>query len=123
MISEDSSRMEEPRSGRARLLRVGLAARESSGTLSKRQARLPLPVSSARYRYERAGAEAPPTLYMGQGGRSLTAIDWSSSVTDVVPQASPPGPGSLQTVRVRSAHPMSSANREFLRLEVRVAEK
>jgi hypothetical protein len=56
--------------------------------------------------------------YTPQRASSLTLQDWSSAAADVVPYGIVPGPGSLETVTVRSTHPLSTTNREFLRLNV-----
>jgi hypothetical protein len=56
--------------------------------------------------------------YTPERATSLVLANWSSSAADVVTYGVTPGPGSLETVTVRSTHPISSTNREFLRLSV-----
>ncbi len=65
------------------------------------------------------GAEAPSDIiYAPERASSLASPNWSSSVVDIVPHSVVPGPGSLETVTVRSTHPISGTAREFLRLRV-----
>jgi hypothetical protein len=65
------------------------------------------------------GSEARVDItYTPERASSLALRNWSSSAADVVPYAITPGPGSLETVTVRSTHPLSTTNREFLRLNV-----
>jgi hypothetical protein len=65
------------------------------------------------------GADARMDItYTPERATSLVLANWSSSVVDIIPHGVTPGPGSLETVTVRSTHPMSSTNREFLRLKV-----
>lgn len=65
------------------------------------------------------GTEARTDItYTPQRASSLTLRNWSSAAADVVPHAITSGPGSLETVTVRSTHPLSITNREFLRLNV-----
>jgi autotransporter-associated beta strand protein len=44
------------------------------------------------------------------------AVQWSSA--DVVVQSIAPGPGTLETLTVRSTHPMNTMTKEFLRVSV-----
>ncbi len=66
------------------------------------------------------GAELPTDLvYAVERASALNSADWSSSSEHVVPAGAPvAGPGNLQTVTVRSTHPLGSGPREFLRLRV-----
>jgi hypothetical protein len=72
-----------------------------------------------------AGEDAPSDLlYEPQRSASLNPVLWSGSSADVVPTGPPvPGPGSLETVTVRSTHPISSLQRmDFMRLRVVLLE-
>jgi hypothetical protein len=65
------------------------------------------------------GQDAPSDItYTPQRGTNLAAADWSSSAVDLVTHSIAPGPGNLETVTVRSTHPMAETPREFLRLSV-----
>jgi hypothetical protein len=64
-----------------------------------------------------AGAQArPDVVYTPQRATSLRLNNWSSS--DIVFHSVMPVAGSRETVTVRSTHPISGTNREFLRLHV-----
>ncbi len=64
------------------------------------------------------GSEARPDIvYTPERATAVLPNAWSSA--DIVPVGTAPGPGSLETVTVRSTHPLASGNsREFLRLSV-----
>ncbi len=65
------------------------------------------------------GADARPDVnYSPERASSLARPDWSSAATEIIPFGVVPGPGNLETVTVRSTHPISATNREFLRLRV-----
>ncbi len=65
------------------------------------------------------GAEAPTDiLYQPERASSLALGDWSASAVDLISLGAVPGPGSLETVTVRSTHPLGQNTREFLRLRV-----
>jgi hypothetical protein len=65
------------------------------------------------------GAEVPTDIiYTPQRASSLALPVWSSSLADIIPLGSVPGPGNLETVTVRSTHPISTISKEFLRLQV-----
>ena len=65
------------------------------------------------------GDDAPDELdYTLQRATALAPSNWSSSWTNFVTDSTTPGPGSLETVTIRSARPVGSVLREFLRLQV-----
>jgi hypothetical protein len=65
------------------------------------------------------GADAPTDItYTPELATSVTTPNWSSSSVDIVPFSTTPGPGSLETVTVRSTHPIGTNGKEFLRLKV-----
>ena len=65
------------------------------------------------------GPDAPSDVtYTPERATTLAPPDWSSSSVDLVTHSVVPGPGSLETVTVRSTHPMSATSREFLHLKV-----
>lgn len=55
---------------------------------------------------------------MPERATALAPADWSSSSVDLITHSVTPGPGSLETVTVRSTHPMRDTNREFLHVKV-----
>jgi hypothetical protein len=65
------------------------------------------------------GSEARTDIsYAPERASSLALKDWSASAADVVLYGITSGPGSLETVTVRSTHPLSTTTRDFLRLQV-----
>lgn len=65
------------------------------------------------------GPDAPSDItYTPERATALEPADWSSSSVDLVTHSITAGPGSLETVTVRSTHPMSETTREFLHLNV-----
>jgi hypothetical protein len=63
------------------------------------------------------GAETRPDItYTPERATSVLPNAWSSA--DIVLVGTSPGPGSLETVTVRSTHPVSATVKEFLRLTV-----
>jgi hypothetical protein len=65
------------------------------------------------------GADAPTDIaYVPELATSLTAPNWSSSSVDIVTHSITPGPGNLETVTIRSAHPISAGGKQFLHLKV-----
>jgi hypothetical protein len=63
-----------------------------------------------------AGADAATDITYTPQRTTDLAVQWSSA--DVVVQSISPGPGTLETVTVRSTHPMNTLTQEFLRVSV-----
>ena len=57
-------------------------------------------------------------IHTPQRANSLAIPVWSSSLADIVPLGSVPGPGGHETVTVRSTHPISTTAKDYLRLQV-----
>ncbi|MBK8092157.1 MAG: hypothetical protein IPK32_09305 [Verrucomicrobiaceae bacterium] len=72
------------------------------------------------YTRPQAGALPSDILYEPQLSSSLAPGDWQSGPAHIQPVGSPvPGPGDLETITVRSMHPIGPASpSEFLRLRV-----
>lgn len=65
-----------------------------------------------------AGADTPPDItYQPERAPSLPNPGWSSAPADLTITTSS-GPGSLETVTIRSNHPITENPQEFLRLKV-----
>jgi hypothetical protein len=73
---------------------------------------------SLSYTKPTGNEERTDIAYTPQRATSLAPDSWSA--TSIVPVSTLPGPGGLETVTVRSAQPISSSTREFLRLSVSV---
>jgi autotransporter-associated beta strand protein len=63
-----------------------------------------------------AGANAATDITYTPQRTTDLAVPWSSA--DIVVQSIAPGPGTLETVTVRSTHPMNTMTKEFLRVSV-----
>jgi hypothetical protein len=65
------------------------------------------------------GADVPTDItYTPELATTLSTPSWSSSSVDIVTHSVTPGPGVLETVTVRSTHPMTGGSKEFLHLKV-----
>jgi hypothetical protein len=65
------------------------------------------------------GADAPSDVtYTAERATALAPAAWSSSSVDVIVHGTTSGPGSLETVTVRSTHPLGETPKEFLHLKV-----
>ena len=66
-----------------------------------------------------SGDEAPQDIiYTPERATLLAPANWSAASTLVITHSVTPGPGTLETVTVRSTRPVGAAAREFLRLRV-----
>ena len=63
-----------------------------------------------------AGADAATDITYTPERTTDVAVQWSSA--DIVVQSIAPGPGTLETVTVRSTHPMDTMTKEFLRVSI-----
>jgi hypothetical protein len=65
------------------------------------------------------GQDTPSDLtYSVERATALAPANWSSSSVDLVTHAITTGPGTLETITVRSTHPIGEGPREFLHLRV-----
>ncbi len=69
------------------------------------------------------GINAPTDItYVPELATALSPPNWSSSAVDIATYSIVPGPGTLETVTVRSTHPISGGAKEFLHLKVTLSQ-